>query len=99
VSLFQAQLEFVFFCPPVLRTASLKDKREFLETFWDSSAPRLGEEGAGGWDAWMDRKGDVQPLVPVSSSQGKMQTCVREIMIDGMVFTCICRIKYDMGNT
>lgn len=69
VSLFQAQLEFTFFCPPVLLSASLKDKREFLETFWDSSAPRFGEVGAGGWDAWMERKGDVEPLVPINSSQ------------------------------
>ena len=71
VSFLQAQLEFNLFCPDVLRTASHKERLEFFEMFWDSGTPRLGEQGAVGWDVWTERKGDVEPVAPVSSSQGK----------------------------
>ena len=71
VSFLQAQLEFNLFCPDVLTTASHKERLEFFEMFWDSGTPRLGEQGAVGWDVWTERKGDVEPVAPVSSSQGK----------------------------
>lgn len=41
----QAILEFNFFCPPHLKDHNTKLK--FLEAFWDSESPRLGEEVRG----------------------------------------------------
>lgn len=46
---YQLLLELNLFCPTSLVDASLEDKLEGLSTFYDSEAPRLGEEGATGW--------------------------------------------------
>lgn len=51
VALFQGMLELNFFCPSHLTEYNTKLK--FLEAFWDSEAPRLGEEGATGWARWL----------------------------------------------
>ena len=50
----QAVLEFAFFSPPFPPTLGLTEAgrlREFRE-FWESGAPRIGEEGAAGWASW-----------------------------------------------
>ena len=58
-ALLQATTELNLFCPDVLRSASRADKLQFLESFWDSAAPRSGETGALGFDTWIERKGNV----------------------------------------
>lgn len=53
---FQALVEFNFCCPIDLLSTevSLKERVEFFEAFWDSGVPRFGEEGAVGWNNWME---------------------------------------------
>ena len=55
VASFQALIEFNLCCPPELdaQDLSAKARLEFFEAFWDSSVPRIGEEGARGWSSWV----------------------------------------------
>lgn len=58
VACYQALLEYNLCCPPQLTSAdgspvTSKQKIAFFEPFWDSGAPRLGENGATGWGQWM----------------------------------------------
>ena len=70
-ALYQASLELNLFCPSVLATAATKDKLEFLEAFWDSGVPRVGENGASGFGVWVNSKGDV----PFNSMYSKGNLC------------------------
>ncbi len=54
LGLYQAALEFSLFAPLVQLTES--NKRRLFEAFWDSKARRVGEEGALGWAAWLERE-------------------------------------------
>jgi hypothetical protein len=63
VALFQAQIEYNLFSPEDM--AIEKDELiEYFVAFWESSAARIGEEGAQGWSNWMKHQGNVQPFVP-----------------------------------
>jgi len=58
IALFQAQLEFALFRPAVLGpTTAHKDAADFMSVYWDSNAPKLGEEACLGWAAWVDNGG------------------------------------------
>ncbi|KAF8730247.1 hypothetical protein HU200_017225 [Digitaria exilis] len=49
--LFQAQMEFSLFSPPLHLTTS--SKQRLFEHFWNSGGARIGEDGAIGWSAWL----------------------------------------------
>jgi hypothetical protein len=63
VAYFQALLEFNFFCPPNIIDYS-GQMRSFAN-FWESEAPRVGDEGSVGWTNWVNQQRDstVQPAV------------------------------------
>ena len=56
VACYQALIEYNLCCPPNVATSAegYKQRIAFFEPFWDSGAPRLGEEGAVGWRQWME---------------------------------------------
>ncbi|XP_035689818.1 nuclear exosome regulator NRDE2-like [Branchiostoma floridae] len=57
VSSYQALVEFTCFRPTtVAENTPVSGQVEFFEPFWDSSAPRVGEDGARGWRAWQEKK-------------------------------------------
>lgn len=49
--LFQAQIEFSLFSPPLNLTTS--SKQRLFEHFWNSGGARIGEDGALGWSTWL----------------------------------------------
>ena len=58
VACYQALLEYNLCCPPQLTSTddspvTSKQRIAFFEPFWDSGAPRVGENGATGWAQWM----------------------------------------------
>ncbi|KAI9843175.1 MAG: hypothetical protein M1838_002738 [Thelocarpon superellum] len=64
----QACLEMNFFAPEQPTAPGKADDEDFLtafETFWDSEAPRLGEEGATGWKSYT---AEGQDRIPPSSA-------------------------------
>ncbi|XP_023233026.1 protein NRDE2 homolog [Centruroides sculpturatus] len=58
IATFQALIEFNMFRPRVLpKETTEEDLKTFFEPFWDSGAPRFGEENAPGWDkVFMEKK-------------------------------------------
>ncbi|KAG8683222.1 hypothetical protein FRC09_016220 [Ceratobasidium sp. 395] len=65
----QAQIEMTFF-PPQDRPATFSDTLAMFEEFWDSEAPRMGEEGAQGWATWVEDQtsgntSQSQPVPPL----------------------------------
>ena len=67
IACFQALLEYNLCCPDQLKHSddtpiTYKQNIAFFEPFWDSSAPRLGEDGASGWKQWMAAAQGGQPL-------------------------------------
>lgn len=63
----QAMVEFTTFAPPFPPgLASRAGQVRHFRSFWDSGAPRVGEEGAAGWSTWMmlDEQRKLQPLPP-----------------------------------
>ena len=58
-ALFQAQLDFCLFRPAVLgANTSHKDAVDFMSVYWDSSAPKFGEDAFHGWAAWVETGGE-----------------------------------------
>ncbi|CAI0400206.1 unnamed protein product [Linum tenue] len=53
-ALFQAEIEFSLFCPSLL--VSEHGKLRLFEHFWNSDAPRVGEERAVGWLTWLEKE-------------------------------------------
>ena len=47
----QALMEYNCFCPAAL-VQDEETARKYFEVFWDGDAPRLGETGSAGFDAW-----------------------------------------------
>ena len=52
VALLQALVEINCYCPIFVPT--WETQVDEFEVFWDSEAPRFGEEGAVGWDQWTE---------------------------------------------
>ena len=58
LALFQAQLEFSLFRPAVLSSSTPhKDAVDFMSVYWDSSAPKFGEDSCCGWADWVESGG------------------------------------------
>ncbi|XP_057459569.1 LOW QUALITY PROTEIN: uncharacterized protein LOC130750153 [Actinidia eriantha] len=53
-ALFQAEIEYSLFCPPLLLTE--QSKHRLFEHFWNSSGARVGEDGAPGWATWLEKE-------------------------------------------
>lgn len=53
-ALFQAEIEFSLFCPSLLLTE--QSKHRLFEHFWNGDGARVGEEGALGWSAWLEKE-------------------------------------------
>lgn len=60
-ALFQAEIEFSLFCPPLLLTE--QSKRRLFEHFWNSDGARVGEEGALGWSTWLEKEEETRQQV------------------------------------
>ena len=58
LSLLQALTELSLFLPALLHQASLLDRLEILQPFWDSGMARVGERGARGWGSWVQSRGE-----------------------------------------
>ncbi|XP_059641938.1 uncharacterized protein LOC132283914 isoform X2 [Cornus florida] len=52
-ALFQAEIEYSLFCPLLLTE---QNKRRLFEHFWNSNGSRIGEDGALGWSAWLEKE-------------------------------------------
>ena len=74
VGLWQGLLEFNVFMPKQLilsannapDTSTFNHSLSSFEEFWESEVPRIGEEGAKGWDAWtMDGGSTATPRMDV----------------------------------
>ena len=71
IACYQALVEFnLCSSPEMLSTdgsnVTYKQKIAFFEPFWDSDAPRLGEDGALGWGQWMQTSQSHQTASPLS---------------------------------
>lgn len=60
-ALFQAEIEFSLFFPPLLLTE--QSKQRLFEHFWNSDGARVGEEGALGWSTWLEREEETRQRV------------------------------------
>ncbi|KAI9087387.1 hypothetical protein K1719_030707 [Acacia pycnantha] len=60
-ALFQAEIEFSLFCPPLHLTE--QSKQRLFEHFWNSEGERVGEEGALGWSTWLEREEETRQKV------------------------------------
>ncbi|CAL0322296.1 unnamed protein product [Lupinus luteus] len=60
-ALFQAEIEFSLFCPPLLLTE--QSKQRLFEHFWNSDGARVGEEGALGWSSWLEKEEETRQRV------------------------------------
>ncbi|KAG6851218.1 hypothetical protein H0H93_015228 [Arthromyces matolae] len=50
--MFQAQAELSFGAPQALDGLDWDTQMQYLDSFWESEAPRFGEAGSRGWAAW-----------------------------------------------
>ncbi|XP_052722907.1 uncharacterized protein LOC108345693 isoform X3 [Vigna angularis] len=57
-ALFQAEIEFSLFCPPLLLTE--QHKHRLFKDFWKSGGARVGEEGALGWSTWLEKEEETR---------------------------------------
>ncbi|RDY01351.1 Protein NRDE2-like protein, partial [Mucuna pruriens] len=60
-ALFQAEIEFSLFCPPLLLTE--QSKHRLFDHFWNSDGARVGEEGALGWSTWLEKDEETRQQV------------------------------------
>lgn len=65
-ALLQAQIEYSLFCPSLLLTE--QSKRRLFEHFWNSNGARVGEDGALGWTAWLEKEEEQRQKVLNESS-------------------------------
>jgi hypothetical protein len=79
VAIWQALLELHHFTPTEITPMDIIDKRgqevllSSFERFWESEVPRIGEDGAEGWDTFV-RNGEVGnvPEPKTHSSEAKI---------------------------
>lgn len=66
IATFQALIEFNMFQPQSLpENTTLEDLKTYFEPFWDSGAPRFGEEYAEGWNkVFTEKKFDFHRIEP-----------------------------------
>lgn len=65
-ALLQAQIEYSLFCPSLLLTE--QSKHRLFEHFWNSNGARVGEDGALGWTAWLEKEEEQRQKVLNESS-------------------------------
>lgn len=64
------------FCPPLsVAKLSFQTQLEELEEFWESEAPRIGEDGAEGWASWYSSKVDAR----ISHSQLTQPSAISDL--------------------
>ncbi|XVF09402.1 hypothetical protein REPUB_Repub07fG0089400 [Reevesia pubescens] len=68
-ALFQAEIEFSLFCPPLLLNEH--SKQRLFKHFWDSDGARVGEEGALGWSMWLEKEDESRQRVMKEESSDK----------------------------
>lgn len=61
VAAWQAALELNLYRPAALREASTQDIFASFRGFWESEAPRIGEDGARGWAHYAQLSDDADP--------------------------------------
>ena len=71
IACYQALIEYNLCCPSNIALSAdgsnhFKQKIAFFEPFWDSDAPRLGENGAVGWKQWMKASESHEQVKPLS---------------------------------
>jgi hypothetical protein len=71
--LFQAQIEFSIFSPPLYLTTT--SKQRLFEHFWNSAGARVGEDGALGWSAWLAK--DAESRQNLAMQESSQETEVR----------------------
>lgn len=73
IGLCQAQVEYNIFSPPIKVKES--NKRRLFQEFWDSGAPRVGEDGAAGWAAWLQQEEErMQSIITRSADPEEVTT-------------------------
>ncbi|XP_063603586.1 nuclear exosome regulator NRDE2-like [Penaeus indicus] len=81
IALFQALIEFNLFAPAHARVKNmtLEARLAFFEPFWDSRAPRFGEERASGWAQVVEQKQQVEfPEVILGGTQDEEDELLAE---------------------
>ncbi|KAL6962787.1 hypothetical protein U1Q18_037746, partial [Sarracenia purpurea var. burkii] len=53
-ALFQAEVEYILFCPSLLLTE--QSKHRLFEHFWNSNGARVGEDRSLGWTTWLHKE-------------------------------------------
>ncbi|KAG5647613.1 hypothetical protein DXG03_008966 [Asterophora parasitica] len=92
-AMFQAQAELMFKIPQALYGLSHETQLDLLEEFWESEVPRVGEDGARGWTAWVSsgRKENTQssklsPSRDIIELDPYRQWAARETQMDSVHF-------------
>ncbi|KAJ1281232.1 hypothetical protein BS78_04G291500 [Paspalum vaginatum] len=70
--LFQAEMEFSLFSPPLYLTTS--SKQRLFEHFWNSGGARIGEDGARGWSAWLAKDEESRQNLVVQETSQETET-------------------------
>ncbi|RDB29182.1 Protein NRDE2 [Hypsizygus marmoreus] len=73
-AMFQAQAELMFEVPQALYGLPHDTQLDHLEEFWESEVPRVGEEEARGWAAWVSagRKPPSSRSIVISSTNDEV---------------------------
>jgi hypothetical protein len=70
IAIWQGLLEFNFFAPPSL--TSNEDKVSNFKEFWESEAPRIGEDGATGWRHFVETAHAPEPATLIDEVQDSL---------------------------
>ncbi|CAN6279845.1 unnamed protein product [Urochloa humidicola] len=70
--LFQAQMEFSLFSPPLYLTTN--SKQRLFEHFWNSGGARIGEDGALGWSAWLAKDEESRQNLAAQENSQETET-------------------------
>jgi hypothetical protein len=57
IGLLQAQIDYSIFAPHI--EVNEKSKKRLFKDFWDSGAPRIGEDGSTGWAEWLQKQEEL----------------------------------------
>ncbi|AQK75306.1 UPF0614 C14orf102-like protein [Zea mays] len=71
--LFQAQMEFSLFAPPLYLTTS--SKQRLFEHFWNSGGARIGEDGALGWSEWLAKDEESRQKLSMQENSQDFLLC------------------------
>ncbi|XP_058078223.1 uncharacterized protein LOC131226646 [Magnolia sinica] len=64
--LLQAEIEYSLFCPSLLLTE--QSKQRLFEHFWNGNGARIGEDGALGWSAWLEKEEENRQKVIIEDT-------------------------------